>query len=90
MRVLAIFNIIYFVASLKTCRNCRFYLPSFVGGKYEIGDYFSKCKKFGYVNTNTSEIEYTYSVTARLEESQCGKKAKNHEKRDREESYYAE
>jgi len=42
------------------------------------------------VNTNTSEIEYTYSVTARLEESQCGKKAKYHEKRDREESYYAE
>jgi len=90
MRLWAFFNIIYLVASVKTCRNCRFYLPSILGGKYEIGDYFGKCKKFGFINSNTSEIEYSYSVLARSNDSQCGKKAKYHEKRDREESYYSE
>lgn len=90
MRLLTVFNIICLSLATKLCRNCRFYVPEHIGGKYDIGDYFGKCRKFGLINTNTSEIEYSYSLMARTNENQCGKGAKYHKKRDREESYYTE
>lgn len=89
MRILAILNILCLSAT-KLCRNCRFFIPERFAEKYEVGNYLGKCKKFGYVDTNTSEIEHTYSFIARSNEKQCGKAAKHHEKLYREESFFSE
>ena len=91
MRLWFVFNcFITMVLAIRLCKNCQFYMPERLGGNYEIGNYLGKCRKFGFVDTNTSEIEYTYSYIARSNENQCGKTAKYHQKRDREESFYSE
>jgi len=90
MRFLAVFNIIYLALATKLCRHCRFYLPENVGGKYEVGHYFSKCMKFGFINTNTSEIEYSYSFMSRDNENQCGKDAKYYMSLTKDQIFYSE
>lgn len=83
MRLLAVFNIIYSIvaAPLTVCRTCQFYVPGLIGGKYEIGGHYGKCKKFMFIRKNVSEIEYTHSIMARQNENQCGADAKFYESR---------
>jgi len=65
---------------MKICRTCAYYIPAVRGEKYEIGAYMGKCRKFGFVEPKTNELQYQSSVSARLNENQCGNKAKCYEK----------
>lgn len=72
---------IYAVYSVKprSCKTCRFFLPGTLAGKYEIGNYFGRCRKFGYVDIKTLEINYSYAHFLRADENQCGKQGKHYE-----------
>jgi hypothetical protein len=61
------------------CRTCKFFMPHSVGGKYEVGNYFGRCRKFGYIDVNTHEINYLFAHTARANEKRCGKEGKYYE-----------
>jgi len=74
----------------KLCKNCNFFMPEQLGGKYDVGDYFGKCRKFGFLPVNSSEIEYVYSYKARFNENQCGKSAKFFESAGRDKFLYSE
>jgi hypothetical protein len=54
-------------------------MPATLGGKHEIGNYFGRCRKFGYVEIKTLEINYSYAHFVRADENQCGKQGKYYE-----------
>jgi hypothetical protein len=67
---------------IKPCNTCKYYIPSTCGGKYEIGDYFGKCRKFGYSDWRTKEINYVYAALSRSDENRCGVSGKYYEKNE--------
>jgi len=58
------------VKNFKPCYSCVHYVPSQFGGKYEIGEYMGRCRKFA--DGQTGEIDYLYALKARINETQCG------------------
>lgn len=81
MYVPVLIAILGVVASLDTnpCHKCKFFMPHVVGGKYEVGNYFGRCRKFGYIDTKTHEIDHLFAHTARANEKRCGKGGKYYE-----------
>jgi hypothetical protein len=55
------------------CRNCKHFIPSFYGGKYEMQEYYGKCGKF--IKITSGEIEYEYAFKIRQQEDKCGENA---------------
>jgi hypothetical protein len=56
------------------CRNCKYFIPSLYGGKYELQEYYGKCGKF--IKITGGEIEYDYAYVIRQQENKCGENAK--------------
>jgi len=81
MHVLVLIAIFGAVTSLNSNprHKCKYFMPHVVGGKYEVGNYFGRCRKFGYVDVNTHEIGYLFAHTARANEKRCGKDGKYYE-----------
>lgn len=67
---------------IRPCYTCKHYLPSTVGGKYDIGSYLGKCSKFEFIEDDTKELNYLYTIMARTYEHRCGKEGKYYEKSD--------
>ena len=55
------------------CRNCKYFIPSFYGGKYELQEYYGECRKF--IKTTNGEYEYEYAHVIRQQEDKCGENA---------------
>jgi hypothetical protein len=79
MLFLYLFTLIFTaeVKKLRPCYSCVHYIPSKLGGKYDIGEYMGRCKKFADVQTN--ELDYIYAIKARVNETQCGAAGKFYE-----------
>jgi hypothetical protein len=56
------------------CRNCKHFVPSFYGAKYELQEYYGECRKF--IKTTNGEYEYEYAYTIRQQEDKCGENAR--------------
>ena len=66
-------------ARFRSCHSCIHYVNGMLGGRYETGKYMGHCKKFFEIHNTTNEIEFTYAIKARTNESQCGISAKFYE-----------
>lgn len=71
---------IYSLTTYKTCQQCIFYIKPGFNNKYEIGNYFGKCIKFTNNDTIVGDFDYKYALIARLNENECGKEGKYHNK----------
>lgn len=56
------------------CRNCKHFIPSLYGEKYEMQEYYGKCSKF--IKITNGEYEYEYAYIIRQQENNCGESAK--------------
>ena len=59
---------------LPSCKNCKFYKPSYFNGDF--ASYSNKCVKFGEKNIFTDEITYDYASISRNNENKCGEEGK--------------
>jgi len=71
---------VVFSIKQNPCYTCKFYSRSTMGGKYDIGSYFGKCRKFGVVETETNDVNYAYAVISRMDENRCGSSGKYYQK----------
>jgi hypothetical protein len=66
-------------ARFRSCHSCNHYIPGMLGGRYDTGKYMGQCQKFFEIHNTTDEIEFTYALKARTNESMCGKIGKFYE-----------
>lgn len=58
--------------SIKLCKNCRHFLPTMYGDRYDIGNHLGRCNLFGQMNVINGEIEHEYATLVRKCEDMCG------------------
>ena len=56
----------------KLCKDCKFFLPTMYGGKFDIGRHMGRCSLYGKINLVTGEIEHEYASIVRSMDSMCG------------------
>jgi hypothetical protein len=66
----------------KLCKNCKHFLPTLLGGKYDIGNHYGKCDLYGKINLITGEIEHEHALIARKYDDMCGINGTNFENLD--------
>lgn len=66
--------------SYKLCKDCKHFLPTMYGDKFDIGNYMGRCSLYGKINLINGEIEHDYASTARSFDDMCGTNATHFEK----------
>jgi hypothetical protein len=56
----------------KLCKNCKHFLPTMYGDKFDIGKHMGRCSLYGKINLVTGEIEHEYASIVRSMDSMCG------------------
>lgn len=59
-------------SSYKLCKDCKNFLPTMYGDKFDIGNHMGKCNLYGKINLINGEIEHDYASTARSFDDMCG------------------
>jgi hypothetical protein len=67
----------------KLCKDCKHFLPTFIGDKYDVGDYFGKCNLYGKINLVTGEIDNEYASNVRIFDTMCGINATHFENKNK-------
>lgn len=57
---------------IKLCKNCKHFLPTMYGDRYDIGNHLGRCNLFGKMNVINGEIEHEYAAIVRKFEDMCG------------------
>jgi hypothetical protein len=58
--------------SVKLCKDCRHFLPTMYGDRYDIGNHLGRCNLFGKMNVINGEIEHEYATIVRKFDDMCG------------------
>jgi len=58
--------------SIKLCKDCRHFLPTLYGDRYDIGNHLGRCNLFGKMNVINGEIEHEYATIVRKFDDMCG------------------
>ena len=56
----------------KLCKNCKHFLPTMYGDKFDIGIHMGRCSLYGKLNLVNGEIEHEYASIIRSIDSMCG------------------
>jgi hypothetical protein len=58
--------------SIKLCKDCRHFLPTLYGDKYDYGNHLGRCNLYGKINVINGEIEHEYASIVRKFDDMCG------------------
>jgi hypothetical protein len=56
----------------KLCKDCKNFLPTMYGDKFDIGNHMGRCNLYGKINLISGEIDHEYASIARSFSDMCG------------------